>query len=113
MRVIVAGSRDITELTEIETAIRDSKFEITELVSGTARGVDSLGEEWARAHSIPIKHFPAKWNRGLQAGLERNVEMANYAHALIAIWDGKSPGTKHMIETAYKNNLYVYIRKLK
>jgi hypothetical protein len=100
MKVIVAGSRDITNREIIVNAIESSKFEITEIVSGTARGVDKLGEKYGLTYNIPIIMFPANWNKyGKSAGYIRNTEMAKYADALIAIWDGKSSGTKHMIKT--------------
>lgn len=110
MKVIVAGSRTITNIKFVEAAIAASSFTITELVSGAARGVDQLGELWAFNNKIPIQKFRANWNEhGRMAGMIRNVEMANYADALIAIWDGKSKGTKHMIWTAQKNKLKVHV----
>lgn len=80
------------------------------MVSGGASGVDLYGEKWARKNDIPIKRFPADWAKyGKRAGLIRNVEMANYADGLIAIWDGQSRGTKHMIDVAKDKGLVVYI----
>ena len=64
-----------------------------------APGVDTLAVRWANYHGYPLKEFPADWNKyGKAAGYRRNVEMAEYADLLIAFWDGKSPGTKHMID---------------
>jgi len=111
MKVIIAGSREIFDYNIVKEAIEESKFEITEVVSGTARGVDSLGERWAYEHKIPVKRFPADWDKhGKAAGIIRNSEMANYGEALIAIWDGESRGTKNMIDTAKKKNLQVFIK---
>jgi hypothetical protein len=99
MKVIIAGSRSIADYPQVCSCINMSRFSILEVVSGGARGVDKLGEAWAKEHSIPIKAFPADWNhQGRAAGIVRNQEMAAYADALIAIWDGESRGTKHMIE---------------
>lgn len=76
----------------------------SEIVSGHARGVDQMGERYAAEHGIPCRLFPAQWRdpvTGLTdraAGHKRNQAMAQYADALIALWDGRSPGTKHMIE---------------
>ncbi len=99
MKVIIAGSRSIKSYSTIEEAIKLSAYKITEIVSGRARGVDRLGEEYARLNGIPVKLFPADWDTfGNQAGHMRNEEMGDYADALIAIWDGKSNGTKHMIQ---------------
>lgn len=98
MKVIVAGSRSIESLGVVKKAIEDSGFEITEIVSGRAKGVDRLGEHYALVKSIPTKLFPADWDKhGKAAGPMRNREMADYADAAVIIWDGVSTGTKHMI----------------
>ena len=98
MKVIVAGSRSIESLGVVTKAIEDSGFNITEIVSGRAKGVDRLGEHYALVRSIPTKLFPADWDKhGKAAGPMRNREMANYADAAVIIWDGVSKGTKHMI----------------
>lgn len=112
MKVIIAGSRDIDDITAIEHAVKASGFEITELVSGAARGVDRLGEKWAKANSIPIRQFFPDWTAGRGAGFIRNAEMAMYGDALIAIWDGASRGTKNMIDNATKRGLKVFVLDL-
>ncbi|MFA5396276.1 MAG: SLOG family protein [Methanogenium sp.] len=110
MRVIIAGSRHITDAMTISNAIISSGFDITEVVSGGACGVDSLGELWAKSRKIPIKQFIPRWDLyGLAAGPRRNAQMARYADALIAIYDGKSKGTSNMIAEAKKRRLYVHI----
>lgn len=110
MKVIIAGSRGVNSKRFVELAIKEAEFEITEVVSGGARGIDLLGEQWATENKIPITRFNAKWNAlGKVAGMIRNAEMAVYADALIAIWDGKSKGTKHMIWTAERHRLKVYV----
>ena len=110
MKVIIAGSREGFEIADVFVAMRDSGFCVTEVVSGTARGVDRLGESWANANQVPIKRFPANWDEyGKSAGYRRNAEMASYADALVALWDGKSTGTKHMIDLAGKMGLTVYV----
>lgn len=112
MRVIIAGSRGITDYNLVKFAIKRSGFDITEVVSGTARGVDSLGEKWAQEFGKSVKQFPAEWDTyGRGAGYIRNEEMARYADALIAIWDGTSKGTKHMIDEAVKKGLSVFTFK--
>lgn len=80
-------------------------FEITEIISGTARGVDSIAESIAVTKGYPTKLFPADWDKyGKPAGAIRNKQMAEYADVLIAIWDGQSKGTKNMIETMNRLN---------
>lgn len=113
MKTIIAGSRGITDLKTVESAVALSGFQITEVVSGAARGVDELGEKWAFMRGIPIQRFRAKWDLyGKSAGAIRNNEMAFYAQALVAVWDGSSPGTKHMIERATKMGRKVYVHTI-
>ena len=113
MRVVIAGSRGITDYSVVCDAVRESGFEITEEVSGGAYGVDSLGERWAREHRIPCKVFPADWKTyGRSAGYRRNEQMADYADAVIAVWDGSSRGTKHMIDIANRLNLKVFLHRI-
>jgi hypothetical protein len=115
MRVIIAGSRDIEDYEMVKDAVEKSEFKITTVVSGTARGVDKLGERWAKENGIPIAPFPAKWrvdgiyNPG--AGHIRNGEMAENADALIAVTNG-SKGTANMIKQAQKKGLRVFVYKL-
>ena len=99
MKLIIAGSRSITDYTALQYAIAQTDFSISEVVSGCARGVDTLGERWAIEHSIQTHKFPADWGRfGQAAGLYRNWEMAEYADGLLALWEGESRGTLHMID---------------
>lgn len=110
MKTIIAGSRSISLLSDIRRAVDSSGFKITEVVSGGARGADALGEMYANAKGIPVKLFPADWNKyGKSAGPVRNAQMAAYAEALIAVWDGESRGTKNMIEQAKLKGLAVYV----
>lgn len=112
MRVIIAGTRAVSDVGLVARAVVDSGFEVTEVVSGGARGVDRLGEEWARSQGIPVRRFPADWDRyGRRAGPVRNQEMADYAEALIAIWDGNSAGTRDMIGRARAKGIPVFIYK--
>lgn len=113
MRVIVAGSRFITDPAIVAAAIEASGFEITEVVSGCCRGVDRLGEQWAERNGLPVKRFPADWCRyGKRAGPIRNREMADYADALVAVWDGRKGGTSDMIDAANERGLQVYVKRL-
>ena len=75
-----------------------------------ARGADTLGEQYAKERGIPIRYFPADWQTlGKSAGYQRNVQMAQYADALVAFWDGRSKGTKHMIDTAQRFKLDIRV----
>jgi hypothetical protein len=109
-KTIIAGTRTLKFPELIQDAVDNCGWTITEVVSGNAPGIDQMGEMWAAVNHLPIKRFPANWNKfGKTAGRRRNVEMAKYADALIAIWDGKSPGTKHMIKAAEAYNLRIYV----
>lgn len=111
MRTIIAGSRTITSYELIPQVAQYSEYPITEVVSGGATGVDSLGEKFAKDNGIDLVIFPANWNKYFKrAGYIRNQKMANYAECLIAIWDGSSKGTKHMIDImeALGKPVYIY-----
>lgn len=114
MKTIIAGSRTFTDYKLLcdscEVIIKSELTRITEVVSGGARGADRLGERYADERNIPVKVFKAYWDiLGKKAGILRNLQMAEYADQLIAFWDGKSKGTKHMIDSARKAGLKVYI----
>lgn len=113
MRAIIAGSRDINDYALLEKAIDESGFDISEVVSGGANGVDKLGERWARERGIPVKKFPAEWDKyGRAAGPIRNGEMAQYAKqdygALIALTTG-GPGTTNVISHAREAGLKTHV----
>lgn len=112
MKIIIAGGRDYSDYKKLcsvcDNVMRNLKK--VEIVSGVAKGADSLGERYAKEHDIPIKQFPADWAEyGKAAGYRRNSDMADYADALIAFWDGTSRGTHHMIDLAKANKLKIRI----
>ena len=108
MKIIVAGGRDFINksiaFTVLDSIVKDDDV----IISGHARGADTLGEFYAKEHGLKMELYPAEWDKyGRSAGPIRNRQMAEAADALIAFWDGKSRGTKNMIETAKKLNLHV------
>lgn len=112
MRLIIAGKRDWhIGMTELQSLIRGAGWyvqDITEIVSGGATGIDSKGELLARITSTPIRLFPADWKKhGPAAGPIRNRQMAEYADALLLIWDGKSKGSASMLKEARKAGLKI------
>lgn len=118
-KVIVAGSRSIDYDKPVAEAILEAPFDIGELVSGGAKGVDSIAENLFKSHNnglytddkTPIKRFEPDWGKhGKKAGPIRNREMGEYADALIAVWDGESKGTRNMISQALELNLDVYVK---
>lgn len=131
MKTIIAGSRHITDYDTVWQAFLDSGFfhETEEIVSGCAKGVDTIALRIAADMKLSEKRFPITkqdWENihapgariitrpdgsqyNANAGHDRNQRMADYADALIAIWDGKSPGTRDMIARAKKKGLRVSI----
>lgn len=115
MRVIIAGTRTITDYDIVKQAIIESGFTITEIVCGLAKGPDILGEQYSKENNIPVTYFPADWKGfGKAAGHIRNEQMGDYTigGGLIAIWDGQSRGTRHMIDYARRKGLLVYIKNV-
>jgi len=114
-RVIIAGTRSFNDYNLLkencEYLLRESmeKHQII-IVSGQAKGADTMGERFAKEHGLPCEYYPANWQiHGRAAGPIRNKEMANNADALIAFWDGHSRGTRSMINLARKMGLQVAI----
>lgn len=114
-RVIIAGTRTFTDYTLLQ---RECNHLLSEkqrthnivVVSGTARGADTLGERYARERGFQLRRFPADWDKdGKKAGMLRNYRMADNADALIVFWDGTSRGTANMINIARKKNLPVRV----
>lgn len=114
-RIIIAGGRNFNDYNllkeKVDNIISDKrKTHQIYIVSGKARGADSLGEKYANENGLNIMEFPADWDKhGRSAGYKRNLEMAENADALIAFWDGESRGTKHMIDIAKEKNLLTRI----
>ncbi|MEG1642107.1 MAG: DUF2493 domain-containing protein [Synergistaceae bacterium] len=114
-RIIIAGSREFTDYdylkAKCDEITSNYKAEEIEIISGTAKGADQLGEKYATEKSYKLTRMPAKWEtHGISAGHIRNTEMAKYASQqtsiLCAFWDGQSRGTKNMIQTAKKYNFH-------
>ena len=85
-------------------------LEDIEIVSGTARGADALGEQYANEHNLPIKQFPADWDKyGKRDRYLRNNQMADYANYLVAFCDVKSKGTSLMINLAKEKGLKIRV----
>ena len=99
-KIIVAGCRDFKGYAMLKKSLDALIVDPCEIVSGGASGVDTLAVIYASYRKFESKVFKADWDKhGKAAGPIRNREMAEYADELIAFWDGKSRGTKNMIET--------------
>ena len=113
-KVIIAGGRDFNDYNMLKNTcdklLCNKVKEGIEIVSGQAKGADSLGERYARERSYAVRLFPAEWDKyGKSAGYKRNAQMAEYADALIAFRNGQSRGTQHMINLAKEKNLLVKV----
>lgn len=114
-KVIIAGSRGFSNYKLLREKcneyLREKRKEYNIIIiSGGARGADTLGEKYAQDEGFSLEVFPANWNKfGKSAGFRRNEQMGEVADALIAFWDGKSHGTKHMIEIMENKKLLVRV----
>ena len=109
-KIIVAGGRDFDDYFRVELALERCAAACDEIVSGGAKGADALGERYAKEQNHPMKRFDADWvENGRAAGPIRNQQMAVYADILIAFWDGRSKGTKDMINTALLYGLEIHV----
>lgn len=128
IKLIVAGSRRFNDFELLKSEVvmfiaeavsdkfanpENASLKI-EIVSGGATGADNLGERFAKERNDKLKIFTADWNtHGKKAGYLRNRQMAEYATHCICFWDGKSKGTKMMIELARQNGLHTHIVNFK
>ena len=120
MKVVIAGSRDFNDYEYMKQMLDQQIYDLAEklnlldegveIISGGARGADKLGEKYSKDRGYGLKIFPADWNKyGKRAGYLRNKQMAQYADVCICFWDGRSKGTKHMIDLANKYGLKVIV----
>lgn len=113
MKVVISGSRSITDPSVVYKALDECGFDITEMISGNAIGVDMFGERWAKDHNIPTKIFKPDYNlykdRPKFAPLARNTSMAIEGDALVAVCKNKSYGTMHMVNEMKKLHKPIYL----
>ena len=113
MKTIIAGCRKADNYDDLLVAIDTIDWEISEVICGDAVGADAMGCKWAESQDIPVVHCPAKWDKyGKEAGVRRNTAMLNQAEALVALWDGISSGTGHMIQIALAAGIQVFIQRI-
>ena len=131
-RVIVAGGRNFNNhellVARLNHLLKDKKEEEIEIISGTADGADVHGEWYAKEKGYKLVQYPAKWDDlttpgaiikyrkdgkpyNVKAGPDRNLLMAQNADAAVIFWDGKSSGSKNMIDTAKRLKLLVRVVK--
>lgn len=104
-KIVVCGSRTITDYDLIKTNLDRLVNKSDTIVSGGANGVDKLAEKYAKDNNIECVVFKAQWDKyGKSAGYKRNAEMIDYADSVICLWNGMSKGSNHSIDYANKNN---------
>ena len=110
MNVAVIGSRTFEDYTYLSKVLDVIKHKIDHIVSGGARGADSLAYLYAENNGIKTIIYKAQWDKyGKGAGYIRNKLIIDDCDVVIAFWDGKSKGTKHSIDLATKQKKKVII----
>lgn len=117
MELAVVGSRSFDDYGLLEHLL--DVLQPTKIISGGAKGADSLAEKYAKAYNIPTKIYEAEWQDFSEpckrktgkygeynalAGFKRNQQIVDAAEYIIAFWDGESPGTKDTIQRAHQSN---------
>jgi hypothetical protein len=132
-KLIVAGGRDFKDYPRLCAQINAMALDIykdraVSIVSGLAGGADALGKRFGDEHGVLVHEFPARWDDltapgaviktnsqgkpyNAKAGFDRNEDMARFADGLLAFWDGRSPGTSHMINFMTKLSKHVRVVK--
>lgn len=106
MKIAIIGSRNL-KVDNLDKYIPES---VTEIVSGGARGIDTCAKEYAQKCKIKLTEFLPEYNKyGKTAPLKRNIQIIEYADIVLAFWDGKSHGTKFVIENCKKKNKKIRI----
>ena len=105
MKLAIIGSRTFDNYNLLIETLEPYKSKITLVVSGAAKGADSLGEKWAIQNNIETLIFSADWEKhGKKAGFIRNEDIIKNCDCVIAFWDGESKGTKHSLLLCEKYN---------
>ncbi|MGN0447053.1 MAG: SLOG family protein [Acutalibacteraceae bacterium] len=106
MKIAVIGSRNLT-VNDLGKYLTE---DVTEIVSGGAKGVDLCAREYARVNKIKLTEFLPEYEKyGRGAPLKRNLQIIDYADLILAFWDGKSKGTKYVIDNCKKRNKKVSV----
>lgn len=112
MKVAVIGSRTFKNYSLLRETLDNYYPQISLIVSGGARGADSLGEKYAKEEGIQTLIFKPEWDKyGKSAGMIRNKYIIDNADLVVAYWDGLSKGTKDSIDYATKLNKKLNIIK--
>ena len=106
MKLAIIGSRTCPPI-DIAAHL---KYIPDTIVSGGAIGADTYAKEFAIKHNLKLIEFLPDYEKyGRKAPLVRNKLIVEECDCLIAFWDGKSKGTKHMIDIATERNLPIRV----
>ena len=109
MKVAIIGSRSLI-INDLQNYLPEN---VTEIVSGGAKGIDTCAKEYALAHGIKLTEFLPEYEKyGKSAPLKRNLQIIEYADEVIAFWDGVSTGTIYVIESCKKANKKITVHRL-
>jgi hypothetical protein len=113
MILAIVGSRTCSNYERVKRIVDSVHTPITGIVSGGARGADTLAEAYAIERDIPIEIIRPDWDRyGKSAGIRRNADIVERADAMIAFWDGRSRGTANSIERAKRKGIPIHIVRI-
>ena len=106
MVIGIVGGRDFDDYSLLTTTMNEYVDKVHLIVSGGAKGADSLGERWAKENNKKTLIFKPEWEKyGKSAGFIRNQEIVKNSDFVLAFWDGKSKGTKSSIDLCKKNEI--------
>ncbi len=109
MKLAIIGSRELI-VHDLEKYLPK---EVTEIVSGGAKGIDACARAYAKANSIKLTEFLPEYEKyGRSAPLKRNIQIIDYADEVLAFWDGSSKGTSFVIQTCQKRQKKITILRL-
>lgn len=109
MKLAIVGSRDFNDYELVARIIGTHFYYMVnciemnddEIISGGARGADTLGKNYAKNCGLKYTEFLPNWNElGKKAGFVRNQQIVDACDMVLAFWDGQSKGTKHTIDLA-------------
>jgi hypothetical protein len=107
-KVLITGSKSIEDYALLAAAMQNCNFPITEVVCGNAKGIETLGYRWAQCFAKPVKQIPAEWDhRGNGVGIHKLIQ---YCDAAVIIWDGRSKGTRRVLDHIIQSQKPYYLR---
>lgn len=113
MKIAIIGSRNFDNYKLVVETLKPYQSKISLVISGGAKGADSLGEHWAKQNNINTLIFLPDWDKhGKRAGFIRNEDIIKNCDGVLAFWDGESKGTAHSLSLAEKYNKPTKIVKI-